>query len=473
MIPAYRHSDFNTFEACPFAYGSNLLHRHGDTDAMRAHAPVGGDWIAEHCGTVPIQTLNYVTELGTQFHRFAYAYGEHLRRENRRSDWARAEVMARGFACIDGDYNHRLYTVMRSWWEQWEYDPTEEGEEPAYTPLVHGSFESGQQCIMQAPGGQFRYVWHPDYARLSRNGKRLQVFDWKSGLRKVELDQRHPDPQLYRYLVGFTKLVPTIRMADLQLWFVNPDHPRCGDPVTWEVDLAEGADEECITGPVEAIRNTPEFSTNPGCWLCAFCDWVAHCPSGEAVTMLCRTEPEDVQQALAQVDESERLSNMLNSRRRVLREFCEKHVAQHGPVMLGVDETGQPLAYGPRQELSVRVKVAALIAEAHAKGQDVSPYLGIKDSHALAQAQGLSDPFADDDTALECIRLTLKTIYDVHPAGEPDDVLPETEEPEHALTATERRKRLSELNRKPRKPLTAMTVTIPRALTDAEKELAF
>lgn len=416
-LPTYRHSEFEAFAACPFAYAAGLHHRAEESLSLYL-CDDGAQWVRENCEyAYPIPAESYVTELGTRFHQFAYAYGAHLQRENRPSDWSTAKHIAEGLAGHDKD----LLGCMTLWYQAWEYDLP---EETGGIPLVAGGFETGQRIKVDAYGREGVYGWHPDYARLSKDLKTISVYDWKSGLSQARFDPRYPPDQLVRYAWAFTRLYPTIRTARLELWHVNPHNPLSEHPLRWEVDLTDPSQYEgLVLDPITAIAHMPEFPTMPGCWLCTFCDWSHCCPSTAAMHKMLNQAPEDARLALTLHDHSQSLSDMLTAKRKQLKAQVNAWVDKHGPLDLGDGRS-----YGPQSKPTMKVKsMQAFLQEAQARGRDVSWALSVTSAkrHDLAAYIGADDPFSDDDQApWESVKLGIDVANEIitpEPEPEPQD----------------------------------------------------
>lgn len=414
MIPTYRHSALETYAACPYAYAARL-HLDARDDLSGYLCPEGEAWVREHCADAyPIHATNYVTDIGVRFHRFAHAYGSHCQRQNVRSDWSAGDTIAAGIA----GRNRDLLNCMTYWAQTWEYDPPQEGGAIA---LVAGGFEAEQAIEFSAGGRRVRYVWHPDYARISADLKRLEVWDWKSGLGTDRYDPRYAPDQLLRYAWGFSRVFPTLKSATVHLWFVNPSNSMHETPLSWEVDLSEPEVlETLVAAPIASIHATPEFRSEPGCWLCGFCEWAHCCPSEGDVHALLATSCTDAAQALELIDRSEGLSCLLTQRRKLLRKIVTDYVDANGPLDLGDGRE-----YGPVSETVAKVaSLRALLDEARERDCDVTFALGLKSGVGaldLARYVGQPDPFSDDDgSPWASIAMATRTRYDVR-ERQPDE----------------------------------------------------
>lgn len=390
-LPTYRHSEFEAFAACPYSYAASLHHRTEETLSLYL-CPEGERWVRDRCeGKSPIPVENYVTDNGTTFHRFAHAYGLHCQREKRRSDWSTGEAIARGMA----GRNLELLNCMMLWLQSWEYDIP---EETGGIPLVAGGFEVGQSVRVDAMGRECLYIWHPDYARLSADLKTVSVWDWKSGLSTSRFDPRYAPDQLLRYAWAFTRLFPTIRTAELHLWHVNPRNPLSETPLHWTVDLSETERyETLVVDPIVAIAHMPEFPTQPGCWLCGFCDWAHCCPATDEISRVLAQTAEDARTAWMLREHAGNVAGMITQRRKELLAQVDAWVAVNGPLDLGDGSV-----YGPVQKTSMKVKrVGDFIIEAQARERDVAWALQVNSSkrHQLAETLQMEDPFADADEA--------------------------------------------------------------------------
>jgi hypothetical protein len=456
-LPTYSHSGIERFTACPWSYAASLI------ADLSARATIGGlgvdgqilhdllkrylseagtDYALQECSGRPVALPSYVTEIGLSFHSWAHYYGAHLREVNKRSDWQWAQEAVEGFCYIDGKRNNDLAGMMTRWYQTWEYDatlPDEEGAAPraTYIPLVSGSFETGQQVAFTLTGGRrFLYTWHPDYARLSEDGKQLEIWDWKSGLRQEQFDPRRPPDQLRRYALAFTKLFPDIRHVRLYLLHVNPDHPQSDGPLKWELDLTEDEiPDSIITGPVAAMQACMEFPTKPGCWLCGFCEFRADCPDSEAVNNLVNRTPQDALEAYAMIEECEALRGKLTAKKAALEAIMDAQVEQRGPVPLGGVRF-----YGPQKTLKARIKnKQALHQEMLERGRDPWPWWQPKSVSGLAEALRADDPFATDQAEAPWVNIT-STV------GSANRVYVVAQDEEDGLTPEEIHERLSEIN---------------------------
>jgi hypothetical protein len=412
-VPIYRHSHLEQFAACPFAFAADLACRVPSGCLGSYLCPEGEAWVREATrDTYPVPADNYVTDIGVRFHRFAHAYGIHCQRKAVRTDWSAGDAIADGIA----GRNRDLRDCMTYWMQSWEYDvPTDGGS----IPLVSGGFETGQAVELDANGHRVRYSWHPDYARLSADLKTIDLWDWKSGLSTDRYDPRYAPDQLLRYAWAFTRLFPTLQAANLHLQFVNPSNPLCETPLHWEADLSETAAlEPLVTNPIAAIRATPEFRAEPGCWLCGFCDYAHCCPATGHVHKLLAVECDDARLALTLIEHADGLSSMLTQRRKLLRKIVNTWVEQNGPLDLG-DGT----EYGPTKETVAKVaSTKAVLDEAASRDCDVTFAFGLKSGIGaieLAKYVGQPDPFADDDgKPWESITMGLRTGYEVRQKAE-------------------------------------------------------
>jgi len=426
-LPVFRHSDFETFAACPWAYGCNLVRMAlaPGADAMTLHPWVceaGAEYLVRHCVQEPIFSPNFLTTRGITFHAFARDYGAYCKRKGIRSDWAEAERLAMGRAVTeDNRLDNRLRQIMVGWAQVWEYDPP--GDEQAQIALVEGSFETGQAVAMQAPSGPFIYSWHPDYARLSRDGKRLSLYDWKAGVSAARFSPKRPPLQHQRYAIGFCDFFPGIKTVQAEVWFVNPDNPLSEEsPLTWEFGAGtDELDKNLVVGPVEAIRNCQEFAANPGCWLCGFCQWAHTCEMMSPVGAAVGSQPRDPEGLWILRQETYRLSSALTARRQLLTtELKRVVVGAGGPVVVGTDpKTGAPIEYGPIAETQARVaNMSRFLAECAERGRDPGPLLAPKDAGALAAWAQVGDPFAADDRpGFDCIRVERVVLYGIIEQG--------------------------------------------------------
>jgi hypothetical protein len=418
MIPSYRHSAIASYAACPYAYAARL-HLESRDDLSGYLCPEGETWVREHCADAyPIHAENYVTDVGVSFHRFAHAYGLHCQRAGVRSDWSAGDAIAAGIA----GRNRDMLDCMTWWVQNWEYDPPEEGGSIA---LVAGGFETRQAIDIDAGGRRVRYVWHPDYARISADLKHLEVWDWKSGLGTDRYDPRYAPDQLLRYAWAFSRVFPTLRSATAHLWFVNPHNAMNETPLAWEVDLAEPeALEHLVTNPIAAIHATPEFRAEPGCWLCAFCEWAHCCNADEEMHAVLSTDCDDAREALKLIERADGLSQLLTQRRKLLRKVAATCVSAHGPLDLGDGRE-----YAQVSETVAKItSLKAFLEEAAERACDVTFALGLKSGTGaidLARYVGQPDPFSDDDgTPWASINMAVRTKYEVRqiPADEAPDV---------------------------------------------------
>ena len=100
-IPVFRGSEFDTFATCHHKFACDLLRRCPYKQKAKQRewladycCPEGVAYILKSCSRKPHPVLNRVTEIGSRFHQFAQAYGSHLRREGKVSDWQRAVSIA-------------------------------------------------------------------------------------------------------------------------------------------------------------------------------------------------------------------------------------------------------------------------------------------------------------------------------------------------------------------------------------------
>jgi len=182
--PIYRGSELDTFQPCHYKFACDLLQRcpSKQRKAQRTWlldycCPEGADWILANASRKPVRQLNRMTEIGCRFHEFAYAYGLHLKREKKRSDWQAAERIARGLATVDGTFVPQIYHTARFWYEQFEHEPQPMDATADAIDLTAGSFETGHQLRVEMPWGEFVYSFHPDFARLSTDLTHLEVWD--------------------------------------------------------------------------------------------------------------------------------------------------------------------------------------------------------------------------------------------------------------------------------------------------------
>lgn len=437
MPPVFRHSHLETFAACPFAYGADLLFRVGADGLSEYVCEAGADSIIDWFTTPgvgacrPVPTNEYATAKGTAFHRFAHAYGNALREHGVDADPELAATIARGFAYIDGEHSRSLEEMMVAWAQNWTFSPTGPSGAVGAIPLTTGGFETHQQVMLEVLGRQFAYQWHPDYAHVSEDLHDLLIADWKTGLRGPAYDARRPNEQLLRYAFAFGRLFSNkIKRARLELWFVNPDNPcyyglerEDGDsgPLVWEVDLQERPIEQgIITGPVEAIATCADFSPNPGCWLCGFCEWGHVCPCEGEIQALLDASLDTGEAAVAGMRMVDRLRAALTAKKRALKAVANKHVD-----MVGAIPTGGGASYRSRVVLRAKViSTQRVLASAAEQGRSIEEMFGPKDTRALAEALSVSSPFHDDGV-VDGLRLELATEYGFFGDDAKDDEMPQ------------------------------------------------
>jgi hypothetical protein len=124
-------------------------------------------------------------------------------------------------------------------------------------------------------------------------------------------------------------------------------------------------------------------------------------------------------------------SKLLSAKRAQLKRIVDAHVAQHGPLVVGQDETGQPITYGPKKVLAARVPdIPALVAEVQEMGRpDLLRRLKLEDAKGFAEDVGMTKPFASG--GLESVRMKWRVTNNVEGVEEDDDVeIDEDEKPE-------------------------------------------
>jgi len=463
-IPTYRHSQLETFEACPFHYGARLLCDVGADGLDDYLCPAGRDSILEFWTApgaprpIPQARNEYATAVGQAFHRFAHAYGHWCRENGISGDEGRAEAMAEGFSVIDGRFRRGLRSMMQGWAGVWrfpEIDTEGDGQQKGIL-LTKGSLEDDNHVVMESFNRKFRYRWHADYAWLNENGE-LLIADWKSGMKGDDYDPRRPDRQLVRYALGFKRMFgPAIKKLRLQKWFVNPQnpcymlagekHPTGGGPLEWTMEEDDGAlDWQIITGPIEAIRACPDFEPNPGCWLCGFCDYALACPSIEIAHTISGTPPVTLSEARLVEKEVTHIRSALSAKMKAARAVLNDHVEQHGPIAVSPGTE-----YGARMELTLAVTdAAALIESARAAGRPVEAMMSAKDGHSMALYLATDDdPFAVEEyipRSIGGVRWRLSKRFGEWPVGLGDDSLPDIEDPEVELAPQKERGTVSRL----------------------------
>jgi hypothetical protein len=416
MIPTYRGSQLDNFQTCPFSFACGLLRQatkacQTDTEVeayLSAYCcPEGVHYILENCGSAPMPLMSRMTQIGIQFHAFAHAYGAHLKREGMVTDWQAADSIARGMATVDGKFVKSLHDTMTFWFQQFEANPApitlSEGDTDLSTSgalaieLATGSHERGHQTAFTVDGKPALYVMHPDFAKLSGDQTRLTIMDWKSGLRSETFDPDRPNVQLLRYAWAFARLFPTITEVELHLVFVNPQHPLSDEPLVWQRDLQDlEISDEIVTAPVAAISVAPEFRSSVGCWLCdGYCEWAMCCDESDAVQRVCAVTPETALAAYEAHGDTYRVSKMLSAKRGQLKHIFDAYVEQNGPLVVGEQEDGTPLVYGPRKQLVASVSdTARLVQELQAMDRpDLIRKLKLEDAKGFAQEAGVSRPF--------------------------------------------------------------------------------
>jgi hypothetical protein len=448
VIPTYRGSQLDAFATCPFAFGCNLKRAaykatttEAETEAyLSAYCcPEGVQYIMENCGTAPMPLMSRMTQIGTQFHAFAFAYGTHLKREKLATDWEEADRIARGLATVDGSFVKGLYDTCVYWYQQFEHQvPTlSQGD----VDLCSGSFEQGRQAAFNVGDRECLYVMHPDFAKLSPDLTYLTIMDWKSGLRCETYDPDYPNKQLLRYAWAFAKLFPTIREVELHLVFTNPKHPLSEEPLVWVRDLQELAiSDEIVTAPVSAIAASPEFKPAVGCWLCdGYCEWALYCDEADAVAHIMDVKPETALEAYQLREESYSVSKKLSAKRAQLKRIVDAHVAQNGPLAVGLSEDGEPLLYGPRKVVSAEVSdMAALVEElVEMQRPDLIRKLKLEGAREFAEEAGMVKPFGE--SALKSVKFGWRVGNSAVGAEDDDDVDASGETAKQIATAAPRR----------------------------------
>lgn len=421
--PVFRHSHFEAFAACPFAYGADLLNRVG-ADGLADHiCPEGREWLldwwtqpgAPDCKA--LETPEYLTQVGVQFHRFAHSYANYCKEHGIANSWDKADLMARGYAVIDGSYNHNLRMMMANWAQEWDYTPCENIDEAV--SLTAGAFEAGLQVQFDLDGWKFIYSFHPDSAVFHPGETRLVIEDWKTGLKADDFDPRLPDTQLSRYAVAIRRMLGnSVRYVTLRKWFVNPDNACYGEsPLTWQLDLDDSyITDEIIKGPALAIRSAPEFSPNPGCWLCGFCDWAHLCPVIDRAEALISPKSETVEQALDKEAQVAAVRAVCSRAMTQCKKIKQEWVEQHGPIPLNDEEE-----WGCRMELTARVTDPfSVIEQAKALNRPIHGRVKIDDPAGLVTED---DPFSEKGQ-IEGLRLSLRRTWGVQEKGQKDDELP-------------------------------------------------
>ncbi|MBP8954551.1 MAG: PD-(D/E)XK nuclease family protein [Armatimonadetes bacterium] len=420
--PVFRHSEFEAFAACPFNYGAGLLNRVGADGLADYLCPAGREWLldwwtqpgAPDCKALEIP--EYRTQIGVQFHRFVHAYAMYCKEHGIENAWDKADLMARGFAVVDGAYSNSLRSMMTNWAQEWDYTPSEVDDAVS---LTAGAFEAGLQVQYDVDGWKFVYSFHPDSAVFHAKEQRVVVEDWKSGTMGHDYDPKIPDVQLSRYAIAIRRMLgPSVETATLKKWYVNPDNPcHAESPLRWQLDLESGyLTDEIIKGPALAIHSCPEFSPSPGCWLCGFCDWAHLCPVIDKAEALIAPKVETVEQALEREAQVEKVRAVCTRAIAQCKQVKQAWVDANGPIDLGNGEE-----FGCRLKLSVAVKdPLGVIEQAQKMGKEIASKVKIEDPGTLLVAD---DPFSDEG-AIDGLRVSLRKSWGVHAKGQGDDVLP-------------------------------------------------
>ena len=449
-LPIYRHSDFETAIACPWAYGARLLQRvsarHGTVypqadpaidarvteDVLQYVSPAALANMAEHwrdkepgaCQPFPVR--NYVTQQGTQFHRFASAYGKYCLDREVRADWDYGRELAKGMAVVDAQYRPSLYDMMEAWLMGWELD--------LEIALYQHSTPFEAEWDVEFPLGnteRIRYQWHPDCALLEDDGKLLTVVDYKTSHNPTAYSEGKPDPQLTRYAIAFHRAFPTIRKARLEKYWVNPENDAHAAPYVWMLDFQSEFPpdtREYITGPVRAISAAEELHCEPGCWLCPFCEWVLDCPGEQEVSRLLCEEPTEPRGLWDLLEALGAVSTYLNAKKKALRDRIRADVAANGPMVVETDADGKAtMVYKARKKLSTRItSMVAFWDSATEQGLAPGNLMQLKSGSTEFIRMNVAgeDVFGDDDVELDGIVFRYRQDWGVHPVNVPDDVVP-------------------------------------------------
>jgi len=435
MIPVFRGSEIDTFSYCPYSYVASLVARVG-TDGLADYlCEAGRQWAMEHvppaCSPVPKQ--NWLTAQGLAFHRFAHAYGLACRERGLSTMPHLAEEMAVGFATIEGRVRNDLREMMVGFAHTWEYPADQEEDADKSIPLTSGGFEQTERIKMQSASGEFYYSFHPDYAHLrgdlTAGEGDLIICDWKSGLAADDYSPERPDPQLLRYAYAYSHMYYP-RRARMEKWWVNPENPAYHEsPFVWVRDLKEKPiDSSIISGPVEAIRRSPEFRPSAGKH-CGFCEFGHICPIATEVEGVVGRPLTEALQAFEALEEVRAMRGALSAKAKACRAVISGYLDEHGKIDLPDGSV-----YRRKSVLLATVNNWHEFVES-CKQAAVNPWEHVeqKDKRALAELLDLlaegNDPFANTENwqegiKLEGVRLNL-SIQDGVFASPDDETIPE------------------------------------------------
>lgn len=475
-MPSVRNTYLETYTTCPWSAALTILCHVGEENGLRPEQ-IGADWTPETRADVlhdlalympadvaerwvaraetagglrPDLIPHYLTERGTEFHKFAAAYGRHCLEHGVASDWQAGRSLAEGYCYVDGERNGTLAKMMESFIETWEFD----GESAVYNE--GDVFESRWTVDLLGETGPMQFFWTPDYVQLTKDRRRLTITDYKSSVTPRAYFPRKPAPQLLRYAMAFQRMFPTIESAQLRMCWVNPQNPAHGEDHVWEIQ--GDFDTRCVTGVVDAMRTDTEWDEKPGCWLCAFCDWKMACPAAGRIDEIIATRPETAQAAWRAQQAVSGVREQINAKATALRQMLRAHVKAHGPLVLPeTSSNGSPMVYGAKEQTKVEVdNILDFLRAVQERGLDLGAVLKAENAtsrypkiveaaeHHLEKGKllvllevvvrdtaadyimGVDDPFRSDTKPIPGVTVTKKPEWSVFPLDDDEPTSSET-----------------------------------------------
>lgn len=265
-------------------------------------------------------------DVGSRFHLFAERYARHCYEmrdgpHGGRSDRVFGSELAAAFAPDPDDSN--LRSVLSGFIQNIEFEWSD----------ILATSERQIEAVYSAalPDRLGVFIGHPDLVAISADGV-CTVLDWKTHWWAPSIIIESPDdlyddppPQLVTYCWLLLQTYPSITAFEASYLYV-----RKGRSADWELSVPQVA--ECPYLPVireikARIEEGRAWLARPGYAACDACSYVASCTEVDGLDL---ERPETAAQAIAMLEEAQRLQARGKHLSKAARDFAQAH----GPLRL-------------------------------------------------------------------------------------------------------------------------------------------
>lgn len=349
--------------------------------------------------------------VGGFFHEWAQVYVEHLLKTKQVSDYAAAEELFehlwsgrsghKEFHALPESAHEELFDLVTKFRETHVIEPDAVAGNEVELALT----EKWERTTWMADDVFFRMKLDRLEVRNDDEGKTATIIDYKTGFDIKSEDGTVRDPQLRRYILGVSTILPADRYE------VRLDYVRVG--LQRKAIMAPGAAEEAkrgilaISDRIEAARKNGKWEATPGP-ACAFCPVFGECPSRKVAVQF--RAPQSGEEAGALV---QRLI-LLERETKDLKESLKDWIGVSGPV------TANGMVYGPTPVISKEYDVESLFRWAAANGIDPMSVVKAIDKTGLQAAIRKTKDRAGAEASLAAVESTEKvyTTYRLKKSGD-------------------------------------------------------